>query len=224
MTAIGNIWGLFADIGSNSRGNGHFPACVPGGLILRTSLFWVSELIPQKYVLPDPRHLSGWVFCVKLSVANSPRDSPPPQKTDLTGKHAHYRCSHPIPPPLLFSSTPSILRLTISLSLATWRAKSSGYKTAWQWRLCGTEDFINIALGVIKWAVKTNCSVASSRELGFRRTLAQNAPASIRCSESVVLSSFCNSRVHHQFQFNPSFQVSLTSRQNSPSKQKSFKL
>lgn len=39
--------GWFSDIGFNRQGNGHFPLCVPGGLILRTSLFWVSELMQK---------------------------------------------------------------------------------------------------------------------------------------------------------------------------------
>lgn len=61
----------------------------------QTSLFWVSELI-LKPCTARTRHLSGWVFCVKLGVLNSLWEPRLLWKTDVRGKLTHYHRSHPI--------------------------------------------------------------------------------------------------------------------------------
>lgn len=75
--------------------NGCFTSTVPGGLILQTSLLWVTELIPK--ICPARTSPFIWVgILCQLSMASSLWDSPPLRKTNLTGKLAHYHHSHQI--------------------------------------------------------------------------------------------------------------------------------
>lgn len=94
-----NNWKI--EVGSHSCRNDYFSSGVPGDPILRTSLFWVIELIPK--VCPARTSPFIWVgILCQAQHGNSLWDSPLAWKRDLTVKLTHYRRSHLIH---LFSST-----------------------------------------------------------------------------------------------------------------------